>query len=154
MPSDVARLVDSGRLEVVTLSEDELRSAWHRLAKEEGAFCEPASAAGPRRARAAGTRGGETAVCILTGHGLKDTDAVEALRDGTPVERGARRGARGDRMSVHALAPASTANLGPAFDCAAAALELWNEVVVEESDERYVTIEGEGATSSRATRIT
>jgi homoserine kinase len=49
-------------------------------------------------------------------------------------------------MTVHALAPASTANLGPAFDCAAAALELWNEVVVEESDVGVVEIQGEGAT--------
>ena len=48
-------------------------------------------------------------------------------------------------MTVHALAPASTANLGPAFDCAAAALELWNEVVVDESDGGGVEIEGEGA---------
>ena len=48
-------------------------------------------------------------------------------------------------MTVHALAPASTANLGPAFDCAAAALELWNELVVEESDGGGVEIEGEGA---------
>ena len=28
-------------------------------------------------------------------------------------------------------APASTANLGPGFDCAAAALDLWNELVLE-----------------------
>ena len=48
-------------------------------------------------------------------------------------------------MTVHALAPASTANLGPAFDCAAAALELWNEVVVDESDRGGIEIEGEGA---------
>ena len=30
-------------------------------------------------------------------------------------------------------APATTANLGPAFDCAAAALDLWNEVEVSEA---------------------
>jgi homoserine kinase len=29
-------------------------------------------------------------------------------------------------------APASTANIGPGFDCAAAALDLWNELVVSE----------------------
>jgi homoserine kinase len=46
------------------------------------------------------------------------------------------------------VAPASTANLGPGFDTAAAALELWNEVVVEEgsfSKGSGVEIEGEGA---------
>src|SRR6476469_8267377 len=48
-------------------------------------------------------------------------------------------------MTVRALAPASTANLGPSFDAAAAALELWNELVVEETDESVVEIEGEGA---------
>jgi homoserine kinase len=41
------------------------------------------------------------------------------------------------------VAPASTANLGPGFDAAAAALELWNEVVVEEGT-HSVEIEGEG----------
>ncbi len=38
-------------------------------------------------------------------------------------------------MSVHVRAPASTANLGPGFDCVAVALDLWNEVeVVEGAD--------------------
>jgi homoserine kinase len=40
-------------------------------------------------------------------------------------------------------APATTANLGPGFDCAACALGLWNELVVAEGD--GVTIAGEGA---------
>lgn len=49
-------------------------------------------------------------------------------------------------MSVRVVAPASTANLGPAFDAAAAALELWNELVVEEAAEGpAVEIEGEGS---------
>ncbi len=42
------------------------------------------------------------------------------------------------------VAPASTANLGPGFDAAAAALDLWNEVVVEEGP-FSVELEGEGA---------
>jgi homoserine kinase len=41
-------------------------------------------------------------------------------------------------------APASTANLGPGFDCAAAALDLWNELEVEEG-EHALAVEGEGA---------
>ncbi len=41
-------------------------------------------------------------------------------------------------------APATTANLGPGFDCAAAALELWNELRVEEG-RHEVVIRGEGA---------
>jgi homoserine kinase len=45
-------------------------------------------------------------------------------------------------LTVRVVAPASTANLGPGFDAAAAALDLWNEVVVEEGT--GVEIEGEG----------
>jgi homoserine kinase len=49
-------------------------------------------------------------------------------------------------MTVRVVAPATTANLGPGFDSAAAALDLWNEVVVEESDDGpVVELEGEGA---------
>jgi homoserine kinase len=40
-------------------------------------------------------------------------------------------------------APASTANLGPGFDCAACALDLWNELEVTSGE--GVQIEGEGA---------
>ena len=40
-------------------------------------------------------------------------------------------------------APATSANLGPAFDCAAVALELWNELEVSEGD--GVVVAGEGA---------
>jgi homoserine kinase len=36
--------------------------------------------------------------------------------------------------AVRVRAPASTANLGPGFDCAAVALELWNELEVSEGD--------------------
>lgn len=49
-------------------------------------------------------------------------------------------------MIIHARAPASTANLGPGFDCAAAALDLWNELAVEPNGSApTVEIEGEGA---------
>jgi homoserine kinase len=40
-------------------------------------------------------------------------------------------------------APASSANLGPGFDCAAVALDLWNELEV--SDGEGVELEGEGS---------
>src|SRR5579862_4292545 len=48
-------------------------------------------------------------------------------------------------MTLIVRAPASTANLGPGFDCAAAALELWNELHVEDGDGDDVVVEGEGA---------
>jgi homoserine kinase len=37
---------------------------------------------------------------------------------------------------VRTRAPATTANLGPGFDCAGAALDLWNEVDVSEGSDR------------------
>ena len=40
-------------------------------------------------------------------------------------------------------APATSANLGPGFDCAAVALDLWNELEV--TDGGGVVVEGEGA---------
>ena len=84
----VAELVASGRVEVVTLSEDEIRAAWRRLAMEEGVFCEPASAAGFAALLRSGAGSGskQPIVCILTGHGLKDPGALEAAGEGTVVE--------------------------------------------------------------------
>ncbi len=75
--AQVDALVADGRVTVVTTDDDELRSAWQALAREEGVFCEPASAAGLAALRALGPHEGELAVCILTGHGLKDTETVD-----------------------------------------------------------------------------
>ena len=74
----VAELVASGRVEVQSLTEEQLRSAWTRLGHEEGAFCEPASAAGLAALELCDESSltGKVAVAILTGHGLKDVDAV------------------------------------------------------------------------------
>ena len=71
----VAQLREGDRLTVVPLSEEELRDAWSTLARVEGVFCEPASGAGLAALRKLGSTG--TAVCIVTGHGLKDTAAVD-----------------------------------------------------------------------------
>jgi threonine synthase len=81
---EVARLVASGRLEVVTLTEDELRTWWMRLSEEEGVFCEPASAAGVAAlAKLGAPATPTTAVALVTGHGLKDTDAVDQSSSAT-----------------------------------------------------------------------
>ena len=40
-----------------------------------------------------------------------------------------------DPLHVHVRAPATTANIGPGFDCAGAALDLWNELEVRPGDE-------------------
>lgn len=73
----VAELVAEDRVTIVTLTEDELRDAWQRLVREEGVFCEPASAAGVAALAKAGVRD-KVVVAIVTGHGLKDTGAVDA----------------------------------------------------------------------------
>ena len=48
-------------------------------------------------------------------------------------------------MEIRVKAPATSANLGPGFDCAGVALELWNELAVEEADALEVEVDGEGA---------
>jgi threonine synthase len=75
--AEVDALRAAGRLEVETLTEDEIRSAWLELAQAEGVFCEPASAAGLAALRRTAVEPGAVVVCILTGHGLKDTQAVD-----------------------------------------------------------------------------
>lgn len=47
--------------------------------------------------------------------------------------------------SVRVLVPATTANLGPGYDCLGLALSLRNEVTLSLADEYSVEIEGEGA---------
>ncbi|HEY8704586.1 MAG TPA: threonine synthase [Gaiellaceae bacterium] len=62
---------------VVTVSDDELIAAWQLLCREEGLFCEPASAAGIAAVARGVVQPGERVVCVITGHGLKDPDAVQ-----------------------------------------------------------------------------
>jgi homoserine kinase len=50
--------------------------------------------------------------------------------------------------SVRVQAPATSANLGPGFDCAGMALGLWNELEVAEADDTVVEVEGEGASGT------
>jgi threonine synthase len=75
-----ARDESGGVIEAV--SDEEILVAQRDIARLEGIFCEPASAAGVAGVRSL-ARGGrldrsETVVCVLTGHGLKDPDAVAA----------------------------------------------------------------------------
>jgi threonine synthase len=80
--------VESSGAAVVAVDDDELLETWSEIARLEGIFCEPASAAGVaglKRLRPEGL-----AVCVLTGSGLKDpalvgavvpsAEAVEAVR--------------------------------------------------------------------------
>jgi threonine synthase len=64
---------------VVSVTDDEIAAAWRSLAREEGVFCEPASAAAVAGLAAAGDIAGSRVVCVLTGHGLKDPEALDRL---------------------------------------------------------------------------
>ena len=72
---------ESGGL-IETVSDEEILEAQRLIVRLEGVFCEPASAAGVAGVRrlTAERRIGpdELVVCVLTGHGLKDPDAVQA----------------------------------------------------------------------------
>ncbi len=71
-----ARKASSGLIEAVT--DREILDAYRLLAKQEGLFVEPASAASVagvlKLARRDYFRRGSLVVCVLTGHGLKDPE--------------------------------------------------------------------------------
>lgn len=73
-----ARDESGGSIETVT--DEEIMSAHRRLSQEEGLLVEPASAASValliRRAANRQVPADEPVVCVLTGHGLKDPDAI------------------------------------------------------------------------------
>ena len=78
-----ARDHSGGLIEAVT--DQEILEAYRFLAQEEGIFVEPASAASVAGVRKLGKKGffkkDSIVVCVLTGHGLKDSDrAVRMVR--------------------------------------------------------------------------
>jgi threonine synthase len=66
--------ITSSRGEIRAVSDDEILDAYAFLAREEGVFCEPASAASVAGLLKHGAEG--RVVCVLTGHGLKDPDTA------------------------------------------------------------------------------
>ena len=76
---DAERAIAASGGALVSLADHEIFAAWRLLSELEGVFCEPSSAAGlaalERDPRAHGTR----VVCVITGHGLKDPDAVARI---------------------------------------------------------------------------
>ncbi len=68
----------TGKIDMVT--DEEILHAYGLVAAEEGVFCEPASAASVagviKMQRNGILKEGETVVCTLTGHGLKDADTA------------------------------------------------------------------------------
>ena len=63
--------------EVVSATDDQIIAAWQDLARLEGLFCEPSSAAGIAGLRAHPPEPGSRVVCVITGHGLKDPATVD-----------------------------------------------------------------------------
>ena len=63
--------------ELVTLDDGAILAAWADLARTEGLFCEPSSAAGLAALAHARPAPGETIVVVITGHGLKDPASAE-----------------------------------------------------------------------------
>jgi threonine synthase len=72
----VAEAIERSRGSVVTVSDGDILTAWRSLAREEGVFCEPASAAALAGVEASGLAAGTRVVCVITGHGLKDTETA------------------------------------------------------------------------------
>ena len=82
----------SGTVEMVT--DEEILAAYQALAKEEGVFCEPASAASvaglTKDSQAGRLPEGATVVCTLTGHGLKDPDIAVNISPKTRTVKASR----------------------------------------------------------------
>lgn len=72
----VAELAAAGGCEIASLGDDAILAAWRELAHAEGVFCEPASAAGLAALSSVRLETGARVVCVVTGHGLKDTETA------------------------------------------------------------------------------
>ena len=64
---------------IVSVTDEQIAAAWRSLAREEGVFCEPASAAALAGVDLLDLPEGMRIVLVLTGHGLKDPAALDRL---------------------------------------------------------------------------
>jgi threonine synthase len=67
---------------VRAVSDAEILDAWTFLARREGVFCEPASAASVAGLLKYGAGGCQRVACVLTGHGLKDPQTALDMAGG------------------------------------------------------------------------
>ena len=80
-----AMTASGGSVNAVT--DEQILTAYRFLARDEGVFCEPASAASVAGLMVHGAGGAERVACVLTGHGLKDPDvALEQVGAVVPCE--------------------------------------------------------------------
>lgn len=90
---DATAAARDSRGSIRAVSDEEILSAYRLLARREGMFCEPASAASVAGLLKYGADGAEEIVCVLTGRGIKDPETAIAHNDGEiipcPVEMGA-----------------------------------------------------------------
>jgi len=84
---------DQSNGDIQSVTDEQILAAYKHLAREEGVFCEPASAASVAGLLALSQRGvdltGARVVCIITGSGLKDPDtalSIEADIVDVPVD--------------------------------------------------------------------
>ncbi len=86
-PAALATREESGGA-IDEVSDDEILEAYQLLANREGVFSEPASAAAVagliKYARKGLLKAGQTVVCTLTGHGLKDPDTATKVKNLPP----------------------------------------------------------------------
>jgi threonine synthase len=72
---------------VAAVTDAQILDAYRFLASREGIFCEPASAASVAGLLTHGVREARRVVCVLTGHGLKDSQtALEQAGAVVPCE--------------------------------------------------------------------
>jgi threonine synthase len=79
---EVAVALEESGGRVATVSDHSILAAWTALAGFEGVFCEPASAAGLAALLDDAPPSGSLIVVVITGHGLKDPDAVRVGEGG------------------------------------------------------------------------
>ena len=117
--AEVAEAVAASDGTVLTVSDEQIVEAWRLLAHEEGVFCEPASAAPARRAAHRGAPAGDAG--RLRRHRARPQGHRGGRPDGAAAGHRRRRPGRdrgGRAVTIRVRAPATTANLGPGFDCA------------------------------------
>ncbi|HET7368589.1 MAG TPA: threonine synthase [Gaiella sp.] len=77
--STAAEALASSGGSAVSLADEAILEAWRELARDEGVFCEPSSAAGLAALGSVELDRDSVVVCVVTGHGLKDPDTAARL---------------------------------------------------------------------------